>query len=259
MNLKEMTMDPNDRLNPEFASFVQRTAPAWLKDGTPPPDGIPDSDWRSLQERAREHFVAKASYDFCELVASRGWRPGEAATGQLDGRASVGLLDGSVRRVEPQTDPQLRQRAVAVLERARRARHALDPITLVDLESMARGSWGGRGGQGKISAAEAEVAAAERAAVTAQSEETARPVIEVGVGFRALGKTFPAGRYAIEPQQLRDLETWQAKLTAQAASHGWPEPVGFERKPWPPFRVVQGAGSADPAQTVTLGEKGVFA
>lgn len=249
----------DDRLNPHFAAFVQRQAPSWLKDGTPAPDGISTEDWQAIQEMARRHFVQKSAYDFLNMIASRGFRPSEAATGQLDGRATIGLLDGTVRRVESATDPTLQRRAAATLERARRARHALDPILAVDLEAMARGSWGGRGGEGKVAAAEAEVAAAQAAAATAKSQETARPVIEVGVGFRAMGKTFPAGTYQIEPQQLRDLEGWAEKLEAQARTHGWSEPVGFERRQWPPFRVVQESGSADPAQTVTVSDKAIFA
>lgn len=249
----------DDKLNEHFAAYVRRTRPAWLRDDAPVPDGLSTDDWRGLQEQARKHFVAKASYEFVEMVAARGFRPSEAASGQLDGRATIGVLDGSVRRTEPVTDPGLRQRAAAALEHARRARVALDPVIQVDLEAMRAGSWGGRGGEGKVAAAGAEIAAAERAAATAKSQETARPVIEVGVGFRAMGKTFPAGTYQIEPEALRDLETWLAKMESQAKTHGWPKPSGFERRQWPPFRVVQESGSADPAQTVTVSDKAIFA
>jgi len=250
--------------NRHFEEYSRRTmsgrkAPDWMKEGAPPPAswlGEP-AEWVALKEQATAAWSLRPILDFAEAIV-RGWRPHELASGELDRGAQIRLLDGSVCRSPAMTDPVLRGRALAVLQQARRAQVKLDPITMVDLEAMAAGSWGARGGEAKVEAAERQLSEAETAHRVAAAEQHARPVISVPRDFRALGRSFPAGTYQIDPAALQELQGWQSKLEAQAASHGWESPAGFERRDWPPYRVL-GGGSANPAQSVTVSDKAVFA
>jgi hypothetical protein len=85
-----------------FEEFVakQPRPPDYLRAEAPTPntwDGT-DDEWQELKRIAREGVRVLAANSFVELIANRGYYPDEVVTQQLRPGATVGLIDGTVRR-----------------------------------------------------------------------------------------------------------------------------------------------------------------
>jgi len=59
---------------------------------------------------------------------------------------------------------------------------------------------------------------------------------------------FPAGTYAIEHEQLAELETWRQGMEAQRQAAGWDDLTSLGFNQWPPFRIetAQPVGAQSP-------------
>jgi hypothetical protein len=63
-----------------------------------------------------------------------------------------------------------------------------------------------------------------------------RPTIVVSTKFRAMGRVYEAGTYAVEQEELDQLQQWQGKSEAYATMRGWERPEGYTI--WPPFTLA---------------------
>jgi hypothetical protein len=205
------------------------------------PDGWQDAEfgWSEVRDLARLAWRQKMALEFMDLLA-QGWRSSEAATGQLGPGAQMSAA-GQVHRTQSSTPSEWRRRASVLLDAiGREPPGAVDRLLQVNVEAMANGSYGSTSGDALLSEAESTLAAYRGQRAAAQAKARADTVeIQVPQAFSAMGGQYTVGTMRVTHERLRDLNDWTVKMEQQAAQHRWPSPLGFENRPWPPFRVVQ--------------------
>ena len=207
-----------------FERFLNERLPDALRD--PPPDADPE-----VVKAARQYHRGKAAHDY--LI------------GEAQARARYAALPEVV-------SPQLRDAASRALSTMAAANVHMDGTFESILNSAASGAWPAASGTKPITNAlkAAEQALNERRLAEQQRDaaEHDKPIITVPVSFSAKGMRFPAGTYAIEHEQLAELETWRQGMEAQRQAAGWDDLTSLGFNQWPPFRIetAQPVGAQSP-------------
>lgn len=213
--------------------------PHWLELDSPVPERWNESenDYRVLQRTARNYHRAQAAFAFVQMIAEKGYRPSEAATGELPRGASIGMLDGTVRRsmrFTPIETMRLGQRVLREIKLAGLERK-LDGNFAADLESISRGEYGGRNADALVTQAENVVRQAQAEAQRERAEDAQLVEILVRVPFRSMGgRSWQPGRHRVTQAEQDELIEWRNRMKAQQRP-GWDAPSGFTKASWPPF------------------------
>lgn len=231
-----------------FEAYVERKhlgqganlVPDALREGTPVPKSWPYSRqaWEEFAEKAREHLRLKAAYDFAFAIALKGFYPDELATGQLRAGAQINAATGEVvRPPEPTISVDTEARARRALKMLADRGLSIDPILQHKLELAAYGRYTSdpKGAKAAIKVAESAINAFDAERRAAQAEADARPILTVVRPFKAKGKSYAVGRYAISREEVDELRDWREKMEAEMQQREWDAPAGYCPENWPPF------------------------
>lgn len=229
-----------------YHDFLVRNYPTALFADEPPPgwEG-PEVGWLELRNRARAYWEGEQAMAFLNAL-DRGWTSHELAAGQLDSGASIALQTGLVVRPLPGAPSHLRQRAAAILADMRNFPGVINGILESTISMLAYGqAVENQGVERQLEEAERLLSEARSAREAQRAAVVADGVlVSVPATFRALGRTYSAGRYHLKRAEVDDLVLWRQRMEHQARERGWDAPLGFESGTWPPFtlRVASPAG-----------------
>ncbi len=230
-------------LDSALAAYTRRTMPRSIAEGASPPESWVEGPeaWESVISVAREHFAAKAAYDFALEIAERGWRPAELATGELQAGAEISAASGAV--VRP-LGSDVAPRAINEAQKLKREISDLNlPLDGAIASDLAAIAFGKNVPPKRVEVILRLVTSTIHQARTARQAERAearsQPLLRVKRAFKALGKSYPTGEYRIGEEEAAGLEEWKLKMQAQAALHDWGAPDGYRPENWPPFDLTR--------------------
>jgi len=230
----------------QFEAYWQRTQAQYLnlvqpfKSSVPPQHWPWSTDaWTVWREKALDHAKQRAVFDWLFGLVVQGQHPSELASGQLDSGSRMGMNGLVIRPPRTALATQTWEAATRLHREVQERRIPLDALVATRLEHATRGYGEDRSVirllrvvRGAITDFEAQQAAQVQAVQVL-------PTLRVLHPFVANGRTWTRGEYRVPAETVTELRHWQELMEAQAHSHEWDAPIGFQADSWPPFSVLE--------------------